>query len=257
MLHGLFRCSVAPHKADIMETDGKVTPALLMSGVRFSYGPGLGAIAVDAFEVAHGEKVFLYGPSGAGKSTLLGLAAGTLDADMGDVVVMGRNFHEISPAERDRTRADSLGIIFQLFNLIPYLSVLDNVLLPCRFSEQRRQKVESEGGLKEVAWSLLTRLGLDEDEFRGRRVGELSVGQQQRVAAARALIGSPGLIIADEPTSALDSASEERFLDLLNTEVARSGAALLFVSHNQTLASHFDREVELRALTPETDEVAS
>ncbi|MEM9234083.1 MAG: ATP-binding cassette domain-containing protein, partial [Pseudomonadota bacterium] len=138
-----------------------VTPALLMSGVRFSYGPGRGTIAIQHFEVSPGEKVFLYGPSGVGKSTLLGLAAGTLTPREGEVAVLGHDFHSMAPAARDRVRADSLGIVFQLFNLIPYLSVFDNVLLPCRFSKARRQRVEQDGGMKTVAGALLSRLGLD------------------------------------------------------------------------------------------------
>lgn len=216
-----------------------------MSGVRFSYGQDGGAISVDAFEIAPGEKVFLHGPSGSGKSTLLGLAAGTLVADEGTVCVLGHDFAALGGPARDKVRADSLGIIFQLFNLIPYLTVLDNVLLPCRFSATRRRQVQTEGALKAVAADLLTRLGLDMDQLANREVARLSVGQQQRVAAARALIGSPGLVIADEPTSALDADSQDAFLELLNSEAERTGAALLFVSHNRELAGHFDRQVSL------------
>lgn len=226
-----------------------VTPALLMSGVKFSYGPTRASIAVDELQIAPGEKIFLYGPSGSGKSTLLGLAAGTLKADAGDVVVLGENFHQLKPAKRDKLRADSLGIIFQLFNLIPYLSILENVLLPCQFSKVRRQRVQTQGSADDVAISLLERLGF-EDSYLRRPVAELSVGQQQRVAAARAFIGSPGLLIADEPTSALDNDLEEAFIGLLNEEAARTGAALLFVSHNKTLASQFDRVISIEDLAP-------
>ena len=231
-----------------------MTPALLMNGVEFSYGPGRGAVSIGHFEIAPGEKVFLYGPSGAGKSTLLGLAAGTLNPDKGDITVLGHDFHALSSAARDKVRADGLGIIFQLFNLIPYLSVLDNVLLPCRFSAARRARVEEDGGMKAVAGGLLSRLGLEDMTIRSRKVSELSVGQQQRVAAARALIGRPGLILADEPTSALDSDTQSAFLELLLTEVERSGAALVFVSHQRELATMFDREMafgELPALEGE------
>lgn len=233
-----------------------MTPALLMSGVHFSYGPDRGSVAIGHFEVAPGEKVFLYGPSGVGKSTLLGLAAGTLSPRHGEVTVLGAHFHAMPPAARDRVRADSLGIIFQLFNLIPYLSVFDNVLLPCRFSTVRAARIDRDGGMKAAAGTLLSRLGLEDMAIRSRKVSELSVGQQQRVAAARALIGSPGLILADEPTSALDTETQAAFLKLLLAETERSGAALVFVSHQRELARHFDREVDFSNLAA-AEETAS
>ena len=130
-----------------------------------------------------------------------------------------------------------------MFNLVPYLSVTGNVTLPLLFSPVRRKTVgdDAEG----EARRLLDRLGLSDPGLLNRRVSDLSVGQQQRVAAARALIGGPDIVIADEPTSALDSDARDRFIELLSEEAARTGAALLFVSHDRSLASHFSRAVDL------------
>jgi putative ABC transport system ATP-binding protein len=146
---------------------------------------------------------------------------------------------------RDRFRADHVGFIFQLFNLIPYLSALDNIVLPCRFSALRRNRIAAAGSTPhEEAARLAARLDLD-PALLARSAAELSVGQQQRVAAARALIGWPGLVVADEPTSALDAERQRGFLDLLLGECAAAGAALLFVSHDRRLAEAFDRVVGL------------
>jgi len=157
--------------------------------------------------------------------------------------VLGEDTTRLSPARRDRLRADHLGIIFQLFNLVPYLGVVANVALPLRFSARRRRAVGRD--VEGEARRLLAALGLDDPALLSRRVIDLSVGQQQRVAAARALIGSPELVIADEPTSALDTEARDRFISLLSAEAGRTGAALLFVSHDGALASHFQRAVDL------------
>ena len=155
---------------------------------------------------------------------------------------------EISPAKRDKVRADHLGIIFQQFNLLPYLGVIQNCVLPCRFSAARNKRaVDMAGSAPAAAEKLIRGLGLTDEQL-GRPVGELSVGQQQRVAVARALIGGPDLIIADEPTSALDHDNRDRFIELLNRSRETFGSALLFVSHDQTLAAHFDRSVSLSDL---------
>ena len=142
----------------------------------------------------------------------------------------------------------ALGVIFQMFNLLPYLPVGENVSLPCRFSSERADAVKASGGQPAEARRLLTRLGLNADEVWSKRASDLSVGQQQRVAAARALIGKPGLILADEPTSALDADSRDAFINLLKEECAASGAALIFVSHDAGLADHFDRALDLKEI---------
>lgn len=218
-------------------------PAVDIRDLRFAYDGGPPLLDVPAFTLARGERLFLRGPSGSGKSTLLGLIAGVLQAQSGSVTVLGHEMGQLSGARRDKIRADHLGVIFQMFNLVPYLSVTANAALPCRFSSARRKAVG--GDIAEEAARLLARLGLDDPVLLKRRVVDLSVGQQQRVAAARALIGGPDIVIADEPTSALDADARDRFVSLLSEEAARTGAALLFVSHDAGLASQFDRAVDL------------
>jgi putative ABC transport system ATP-binding protein len=200
---------------------------------------------IDRFAIDAGERVFLHGPSGSGKSTLLALLGGILTPQQGSVRVLGTDLTALSAGERDRFRVDHIGFIFQQFNLIPYLSVFDNVLLPCRFSSRRRLRAIASGAtLIDEAVRMLDHLGLGPD-LRNRPVMALSVGQQQRVAAARALIGGPEILIADEPTSSLDAERQSDFLDLLLKECDAAGATLLFVSHDRRLATHFTREVSL------------
>ena len=203
-------------------------------------------LAIPELHIAAGESVFLHGPSGCGKSTLLGLLAGVLVPTAGEVKLLGRPWSALPGAARDRLRADHVGFVFQQFNLLPYLSVLDNVTLPCRFSARRAERA---GDVTSRAHELLARVGLP-DALWPRRADELSVGQQQRVAAARALIGRPELVIADEPTSALDAERQEAFLALLAGECLAAGSTLLFVSHDRRLATGFDRELSLASISP-------
>ena len=225
------------------------SPAIQLSGVRFGYRPDAAVLDVASFDVARDERVFLEGESGSGKSTLLGLVGGILVASGGEVTVLGQSMAALSGAGRDRFRADHVGFVFQMFNLLPYLSVLDNVVLPCRFSTRRAgQALERSGSLGAEARRLLARLGLGDAEIEERRVAELSIGQQQRVAAARALIGAPALVIADEPTSALDARARLRFVDLLMEECAAAGSAVLFASHDPALAPRFHRASSMAAL---------
>jgi putative ABC transport system ATP-binding protein len=203
-------------------------------------------LAIESFRVKAGERVFLFGPSGSGKSTLLALLAGVLTAQEGSVHVLGTELSALRG--RDRFRVDHVGFIFQQFNLVPYLSVVDNVLLPCRFSTKRAKRAaEAHGSPLDSARYLLHAMGLGTG-LRKRKATELSVGQQQRVAAARALIGSPELIIADEPTSSLDADARQAFLGLLRAQCDRWASTLLFVSHDRQLAASFDREVDLPAI---------
>ncbi|MBN9408478.1 MAG: ATP-binding cassette domain-containing protein [Burkholderiales bacterium] len=206
------------------------------------------AVEVASFSLAGGETVFLHGESGSGKSTLLSLLAGVLLPTRGRVALMGADWRALGRAARDRHRVDHVGYIFQQFNLLPYLGVLDNVLLPCRFSARRRAAAEADAGsAPEAGRALLHAMGLDEALW-DRAAGRLSVGQQQRVAAARALIGSPALVIADEPTSALDEDRRDAFVDLLLSACERRGSALVFVSHDRRLAPRFARQVALAGL---------
>jgi putative ABC transport system ATP-binding protein len=224
-------------------------PAIRLETLTFGWRPGLTTLDIPAFEVGAGERVFLRGPSGSGKSTLLSLVSGVLTARSGRVSVLGQELGKLSASKRDALRGSQLGVIFQMFNLAPYLSVLENVALPCRFSAERRARTLRLGGSVEAeARRLLARLGLGDAALLSRKPADLSVGQQQRVAAARALIGAPGLILADEPTSALDTDARGAFIDLLSEECAARSAALLFVSHDMSLASRFDRAEDLRTL---------
>jgi putative ABC transport system ATP-binding protein len=219
--------------------------AVDLDGVRFAWpGPAAFTLAVDRFAVPRGARLLLVGPSGSGKSTLLNLVCGIALPSAGRVRVLGTDLARLPGPARDRFRAAHLGIIFQMFNLLPYLSVLDNVLLPLSFAPERRARTGGAAAPGE-ARRLLARLGLDADGLAGQPAARLSVGQQQRVAAARALIGTPEIVIADEPTSALDRDRQQAFLDLLFAEVARAGASLVMVSHDATLAPLFDRTVRL------------
>lgn len=206
--------------------------------------PGAKAPAIEFEELLLGDKerLFIQGASGSGKSTLLSLLAGVLVPDRGEVTVLGQSMSQLTASARDHFRSNHLGYIFQQFNLVPYLSVIENVTLPLRFSKERAKRLSDPG---EEAVRLLRHLGMASDDLLDRSVTELSVGQQQRVAAARALIGSPALVIADEPTSALDAANRESFIDLLFRECDTEGSALVFVSHDAGLAPLFDRTVKL------------
>ncbi|HYW30692.1 MAG TPA: ABC transporter ATP-binding protein [Gemmatimonas sp.] len=217
-------------------------PAVELSGVRFAYRTGPDVLAIDSLTIPRGETVFLHGPSGSGKTTLLGLLAGVLQASQGSVKVLGTDFSVLGSGARDAFRARHLGYVFQMFNLIPYLSVRENILLPVRLEPQRLARL---GAMSPDAAAADMAAQLDIGTLLDRAVAELSVGQQQRVAAARALIGSPEVVIADEPTSALDSDRRERFLELLFACCRRANATLVFVSHDQSLRPLFSRAVSL------------
>lgn len=202
---------------------------------------------IPQLSIGQGERIFIHGPSGCGKTTLLNLIAGIHGVQQGSVILNGEQLNALSGSRRDRFRADHIGLIFQQFNLLPYLSVQANVELPCQFSKLRRQRAEQRyGSVSEAALSLLQALGLS--GMLQQPVTELSIGQQQRVAAARALIGSPEIIIADEPTSSLDSANRAAFIELLIKECDQNGSTLLFVSHDRSLAQQFPRQIDLLQL---------
>lgn len=224
--------------------------AVSVHGLRFSYisgGAGKTVLDVSELEIAQGEKVFLYGPSGCGKTTLLGVLAGILPASAGQVKVLGHAFDSISGRARDAVRGTEIGYIFQMFNLIPYLNVYENIVLPCRLRPKRLAGVGSaQADLKKSAHELARALGIE--ALLTQPVTALSVGQQQRVAAARALLGRPKLIIADEPTSALDSEHREHFLKLLFEQCTAQGSTLVFVSHDRQLMPLFERTVSLPEL---------
>jgi putative ABC transport system ATP-binding protein len=219
--------------------------AIELSGLRFGWNAAETLLAIENLRVVRGERVFLQGPSGSGKSTLLGLLGGVLVAQHGSVRILGTDLGALGATRRDAFRADHIGIIFQQFNLLPFLNARDNITLACRFSPRRRERA---GAPIAEAQRLMTALGLDAARFAAQPAHSLSVGQQQRVAAARALIGAPELIIADEPTSALDAQTRDAFLRLLFAECERAGSTLLFVSHDAALAPHFTRALRLADL---------
>lgn len=224
-----------------------MSETIKLSDVTYRWRPDLPPVLdIPALSVDAGERVFVSGPSGSGKTTLLNLIGGIAVPDTGDVSVLGSRLDRVSRSRRDAFRADHIGLIFQLFNLVPYLSLIENVLLPCRFSARRRDRAASDGqDPAGEARRLLVHMGLPESALHGRPVTDLSVGQQQRVAAARALIGAPEIVIADEPTSALDEDARQSFLDILFETIARNRQTLIFVSHDRRMEHLFDRHIVL------------
>lgn len=219
--------------------------AIRFDGLDYGWQAGRSLLQIPEFSLAQHERVLLQGPSGSGKSTLLGLIGGVLEARSGEVEVLGQRMGALRRRQRDRFRGDHIGFIFQMFNLVPYLSPVENVLLTGMFSRRRRAAAQAAGTQEVEARRLLAALGLDDPRLLAAPASQLSQGQQQRVAAARALFGRPELLVADEPTSSLDVQARERFLDLLMHECEISGAALLFVSHDPALAGRFDRRVSM------------
>ncbi len=229
-------------------------PAIDLQGIRFRWPQqSRPLLEIDQLRIDVGERVFIHGPSGSGKSTLLSLLGGLIRPQQGSVRLLGQPLEAMSASRRDRFRADHMGFIFQQFNLIPYLSPLDNVLLALRFSRRRQQRLDSSDS-REEAERLLTALELDPRSLADQPARLLSIGQQQRVAAARALIGGPELIIADEPTSSLDAHNQQRFIDLMFDQCCQQHSSLIFVSHDLRLAERFDRKLalaDINAAAPE------
>ncbi|HEX5997805.1 MAG TPA: ATP-binding cassette domain-containing protein [Hyphomicrobiaceae bacterium] len=220
-----------------------------ISDVRFAWaGKGAFSLAVPEFALPARERILLIGPSGSGKSTFLSLLCGILAPQAGSIEILGHDLVKLGAAARDTFRAEHFGIVFQMFNLLPYGSVIDNVLLPLSFAPGRRQRAAGKGPAADEARRLLARLGLEADALHSRSAANLSVGQQQRVAAARALIGAPEIVVADEPTSALDGDRQDAFLELLFAEVEAAGATLIMVSHDVSLGPRFDRVVRLNEI---------
>lgn len=233
------------------DDDRDAAPALRLRGVGFAWPArrrGFG-IAVEAFDLPRGARLLLLGESGSGKSTLLSLICGIVSPQSGEVLVDGTDIARMRGTRRDRFRAERIGVIFQQFNLLPYAPALDNILLPLRFAPERRARL---GDARAEAMRLAETLGLARADLLEAPAARLSVGQQQRVAVARALIGRPPLIVADEPTSALDAASQSAFLDLLFEQCAAAGSTLLMVSHDERLAPRFDRSLRLEEIAEVT-----
>ena len=218
-----------------------MSSAIQLENVKFSYDKEHVILNIKSLLIEQGEKVFIYGPSGSGKSTLLNLMAAVASPNSGSVTILGENESELSNVEKDRLRGDYIGFIFQSFNLIPYLTIYENILLPLKSSQKKRSKVHNIIN-KEIQ---RISLHLNINELLHKRVTELSIGQQQRVAVARALIGDPEIIIADEPTSSLDEEVTDSFMQLLVDEHKKKKFTLIFVSHDRRLTKFFDREISL------------
>ena len=227
-----------------MEQSKNTLPAILMNNVRFGWrDTKVPLLNIDSLRIERGEHIFLYGPSGSGKTSLLNILVGINIPQHGSVDILGESLVGLSQRQRDTFRAQHMGIIFQQFNLITYLSVLDNLLLRAEFA------IQDKAVAKQKAIELLTSLGLN--GLLHQKAQDLSVGQQQRVAVARALINSPDIIIADEPTSALDSDNRDAFIELLFANALAVNATIVFVSHDKTLSHFFSRSLDIRTLSSE------
>ena len=198
-----------------------------------------------SFELYPGQKLLITGPSGCGKSTLLNLLAGVVEPSSGAIWIHDKCIHDLSASTKDQLRGEQMGFIFQQFNLLPYLSVRDNILLPAHlFAKRKAAALAQFGSLDDALRYYMNHLGLSAD-LENQAAHRLSIGQQQRVAAARAFLGKPSIVIADEPTSALDEANQTQLLKLFFALANEQQTALLMVSHDPRLSPYFDRQLQL------------
>lgn len=219
---------------------GEAAVAVRCRGVTKTYGKGDSAVralrGVD-LDVYQGEMLMLVGPSGCGKTTLISVMAGVLDRDEGECSVLGEDFEKLSPSGKTGFRAKNVGFVFQSFNLIPTLTIAENVSVPLLINGVPRSRAVREAG------GVLAQVGL------GERVNslptKLSGGQQQRVAIARALVHNPRLIVCDEPTSALDHVTGQKVMELLRSVAARNDLSLVVVTHDQRIFEFADRIAEM------------
>jgi putative ABC transport system ATP-binding protein len=219
-----------------------------IENLQFSWPKGPPVLQISEFQLARGERLLVQGPSGIGKTSLLSLISGIIRPQARSFNVLGKDLLLRSAAACDQLRGEQMGVIFQQFNLLPYLSVLQNVLLPTQLFPQREKRcIDQDASGEAQAMRLLDALGLPATIWH-QPSHQLSVGQQQRVAAARALIGAPDLILADEPTSALDEDRQQEFMQLLMEQVRLTGAACIIVSHQRTLNQFFDRVIDLAVI---------
>ena len=201
-------------------------------------GNRLPVLDIEEFNVAKGEQLAIIGRSGCGKTTLLHIIAGIAQADRGEVLIDGIDIAKLSEAARDRVRAAKIGYVFQTFNLLSGFTALENVLLGMTFARKKQSD--------DRARMLLDRVGLSH-RLR-HRPGQLSVGEQQRVAVARALANRPRILLADEPTANVDTANQQDTIDLIRTTCSKEEVALLMVTHAQEVASQFDRVERLELI---------
>jgi putative ABC transport system ATP-binding protein len=213
--------------------------AIQLKDVHFAYpeAPQKNVLDIQNWSVSDREQVFVHGPSGNGKSTLLNLLSGILNASSGEVTVLGERLDKMNARQRDRFRANHIGYIFQQFNLIPYIGAFDNIQLARQFAKKSTPSVSA---LSDEIKSLLSTFHIPQSDWQ-KPVGKLSIGQQQRIAIARAMINKPEILIADEPTSSLDQKNRDNFMSELMTLVSEHNITLLFVSHDMSLAKYFTR----------------
>ncbi|MFE4699589.1 ABC transporter ATP-binding protein [Streptomyces sp. NPDC056738] len=210
---------------------------LTASELRKTYGPTT-ALDGAGFSIHPGEVVAVMGPSGSGKSTLLHCLAGIVTPDSGSITYDGREMATMNDAQRSALRRSEFGFVFQFGQLVPELSCVENVALPLRLNGTGRKEAER------AALSWMERLEVD--DLKGKRPGEVSGGQGQRVAVARSLVTSPRVLFADEPTGALDSLNGERVMELLTDAARSTNAAVVLVTHEARVAAYSDREVVVR-----------
>ena len=231
--------------SDASTTDQPKTPAIFLRDLSFAWPGNDPCLVIDTFSLEAGKRLFVHGPSGCGKSSLLGLLTGVIQPQRGEIKVLGQSLGEMSPKQRDKFRGESMGYLFQQFNLLPYLSAYENISLPAQLFESRMRRALADGlSLEAEIGRLSESLDLSQDTLR-KPAHQLSVGQQQRVAAARALLGAPPLIIADEPTSALDTGTQQRFMRLLLVGAKANKTTLIMVSHDRRFSHEFDATLRL------------
>ena len=211
--------------------------AIDLNNVRFHYPEQADKVVLNipSWSLSAGEHVFVHGPSGGGKSTLLGLLSGLFAPNEGQINILGQRLDQMTSRQRDKFRATYIGYVFQQFNLIPYLNAFDNTLLASQFSQRKKTQ-----NIHDEITKLLTELNITESDWQ-RPTRNLSIGQQQRIAIARALINKPQLLIADEPTSSLDPVNRDAFMTLLMSIVGDNDMTLVFVSHDLSLSTYFSR----------------
>ena len=218
-----------------------------ISNLKFSFSNSTKTLLdISDLKINQGEKIFLHGPSGCGKSTLLEIISGVLNFNHGEVMVDQISMSKLTPSEKDQFRSKNIGYIFQNFNLLPYLNIFENITLPLHLNG----KIKNTENIQQDVKSTCEKLGIADLLY--QNVGQLSVGQQQRVAVARALISQPKLILADEPTSALDFDHRDKFLKLLFEVCSEKKITLIFVSHDHSLKSKFDRSIEFNEINQVT-----
>lgn len=209
--------------------------------LRFAYGEGGFELQVERLSIATGERVCLVGPSGSGKTTLLQLVAGIVSPAAGHLETCGQVLTELRDAARRDFRIANVGLVFQDFALLDYLSVLENILLPYRINRSLRL----EGAVGDRAGELAAEVGLG--NMLSRRPSQLSQGERQRVAVCRALIANPKLLLADEPTANLDPGNAARVLDMLDGYASKHAATLVVVTHDSDVVSRLDQTIDVSA----------